>query len=50
MRGILKKPKDEEDGQQWWMCLGLTSLGITIIAVIMTAVLGFVMAAILLRG
>ena len=50
IRGILKKPGLEGDGQQWWVCLGLTGLGITVIAVIMVAILGFIMAVILLRG
>ena len=51
IRGILKRTEHEEgdDRQQWWLCIGLTGLGITIIAVIMVAVLGFVMAVILLR-
>ena len=52
IRGILKRTGHEESNQrqQWWICLGLTGLGITIIAVIMVAILGFIMAVILLRG
>ena len=50
IRGILKKPGHEESDQrqQWWICLGLAALGITIIAVLMVAILG--MVVILLRG
>ena len=50
VKGILKKNTPEEENVQWWVCLGMAGIGIVIIAVIMTAVLGSVMAAIILRG
>ena len=50
VRGILKQHQPEEENTQWWVCLGMAGIGIVIIAVIMTAVLGSVMAAIILRG
>ena len=50
VRGILRQHQPEEENTTWWVCLCMTGLGVVIIAVIMTAVLGSVMAAILLRG